>query len=174
MARFTKADIEFHRLGMGYSFAPAVNVKTNSGYIDRKTVALVAEHNVQPTFVEWWDENEDKFADQLPDYWEMACEDGWEMIHNDAQEIFGKVQVFSEGRSGGWAYIHEFRSRDGENPVESWDAIMVAKWAKFSRWAKLIAADVPYVMADMILNNLFLPEHEAAEKRAFRDLIRSA
>lgn len=175
MARFRKDDIEFHGLGYGYEFAPAVNVKTNGGFISAKVVEQVALHNDEPTFVEWWDQHADDIPDDaLHDYWGMACEDGWEQIKNDAEEIFGPVKVYSEGRSDGWAYIEEFRSRDGENPVESWDAIMVAKWGKWARWCKLIADDVPYQMVQSIFGNLFLPEHEEATKRAYRALLRDA
>lgn len=179
MARFTKADIEYHGTHNGYWPAPAVNVKTQGGYVTRALVEQVAADNDQPTFVRWWDENESKLSDDtLTYYWQSACEDAWETLQDDAEEIFGRgVKVYSAGRSGGWAYIEQFKAEShgsGYDVTDGWDAIDVAKWGKFARWARLIADDVEYQMVQMILINLFQPEHEAAQKRAFRDLIRSA
>lgn len=78
----------------------------------------------------------------------LACQSNWEMLENDAHEIFGKhVKVWSEGRSGGWAVV------EGLPDIEEWDAIMVSKWAKFAKYARALADDVPYQMCSLILIN---------------------
>ena len=63
---------------------------------------------------------------------EFAFESAQEMFFDDiketAREIFGgHVTICTEGRSGGWLIV------SGLYPVESWDAVSVARWAGFAR-----------------------------------------
>lgn len=83
--------------------------------------------------------------------YEVACESLWEMLQNDASEIFGEgTKVYSEGRSGGWAYVDGITADD----VESWDAIALNRWAKFSKYAKALSTDVAYQMAWFVYFNV--------------------
>jgi len=60
--------------------------------------------------------------------WDSARELFWESAGNLAAEILGEAAtVYSAGRSGGWLAVH------GLPPVETWDAVAVARWAKFAR-----------------------------------------
>jgi len=59
---------------------------------------------------------------------EIARECGWEDAKELAREVWGdRVQVYSEGRSGGWLVV------EGLGEVEEWDAIDVSRWARFQR-----------------------------------------
>jgi len=51
----------------------------------------------------------------------------WENVESLAQEIFPHCKVYSEGRSGGWLVVH------GLPEVETWDAVMLAKWRRFEK-----------------------------------------
>jgi hypothetical protein len=135
-----KSEVEFH------GSSPAVNVK-NYGSI--YTVPLPIELGgvseadgsgfrvvkTDPAFNhEWMEAHEEA----LNDYAVFAAQDGWEYLEAQAQEIWGShVKVYSEGRSGGWAVV------EGLDPFESWNAIALAKWARFQKIAKAIAEDFP-------------------------------
>lgn len=63
--------------------------------------------------------------------WETACEDFWRDLPEYARDILSpRADVFSDGRSGGWLVVK------GLPPVESWDAVLCSKWAKFARLAR--------------------------------------
>ena len=147
--RFRKEDIETHAEGYSGPSLPAVNVKVYRSM----TAKDVAEANDMALgddrfTLEWIEENLD---DRDMDTWFRAtCEDGWENLHTDAEEVFGTgVKVYAEGRSGGWAVVH------GLPEVETWDTIMVSKWAKFAKWARATADAVPEMMAELIAINVF-------------------
>ena len=80
--------------------------------------------------------------------WESACEQFWEQAQDVANYALegaeraeklngkpGRYTVYSAGRSGGWLVV------EGLPDLETWDAIMLGRWAKF---AKTIAADIAY------------------------------
>lgn len=98
------------------------------------------------------------WADAIPnavqqDFWELACEDAWTAAETEAREIFGdSVNVWQEGRSGGWLVVQ------GLPPVESWDAIMVSKWATFARRVELIREGVTWDFRNLLYYNVFTPE----------------
>lgn len=158
-SRFTKADIEFH-YDHGRS-RPAVNVKVHNAWVGEfaKLLPQVSEDidgKANPHFNEEWLERHVS-EDAWQDYFYSACEDGWELLQMDAEEVFGRgVKVYSEGRQGGWAVVEGI-----DTDVESWDAIAVARWGKFARWARAQADDVPYQMVRHAYINKFRPWVEA-------------
>lgn len=156
-----KEDIEFHKLG--YNSVPAVNVKVydslSNGF--RKFVETEGEENIDPRFTEEWIE-ENVPQDAFEYYWMDACEQGWDDLQNKACEIYGsqmiedrsgrhfRYRVYSEGRSGGWAYI------DGINhDVESWDAIEFSQWKRFAEYARIRADWIMYDIVWAIYHNRF-------------------
>lgn len=166
MARFTKADIDFHSTTIsGHNPVPAVNVKVRGGgYIGNVPLPLEvggyaeAGQPIRPVFThplfthEWLEEHTTEDEQQAA--WESAIESGWDGIKSDAEEIFGPgTKVYSEGRSGGWAYVDGFTRDD----VEGWDAVAVARWGKFSKYAQAYAADVPRQIVDWLYANIFEP-----------------
>lgn len=176
MRGFTKESIEYHSDGFGSS-KPAVNVKVRDSLADgwRKWERSNPDHD--PAFT--LNYIEETFSDDyLEGCWQLACEDGWEMIEDDAREIFGRtsytdrngarkyaVNVYSEGRSGGWAVV------DGiDTDVESWDAIELDRWARFAKYARAYADDVMYQVVDRCHMRFEDDKEEAGEaKRAARE-----
>lgn len=75
--------------------------------------------------------------------YESACESFWEEWRNvdrypqpDDRPYFDRpVYVYQDGRQGGWLYV------TGLPPIETWDAVVLAKWARFQRD---VEADVAY------------------------------
>lgn len=146
-----KADIEYHGLGYGSKRVPAVNVKVRDWDWQRAFLKWVKWYrDYDPRFtVEWIEEHvSDEQKDQI--FW-RSCEQGWEDLQEKAEEIYGShVKVYSEGRSGGWAYI------DGMNTdVDSWDAIEFTQWRSFSNYAKRRAKSILADCVDSIYINEF-------------------
>ena len=110
-----KSDIETRR--ENGRTVPAINVK----YYGRSHVdAVVAKFGC-----------DERTAEQACEYaWESACERFWEYAKERAREIFGphECKLYSAGRSGGWLILVNLP------PVESWDALRVAKFATMARW----------------------------------------
>lgn len=105
---------------------------------------------------------------ELEGWWNLACEDGVELAASDAEEVFGqRVDVYRVGRSGGWLVVK------GLPDVDEWDAVMVAKWGKFARWARATADAIPEMTLSLIAINRYEPwlaeqEAKAAECAAAR------
>jgi hypothetical protein len=134
-----KADIETR----GHNYLPAVNVKVR-GYWENVPIGPGTEF-ADPAFADYLDTLTD---DEWNSLFEFACESGWENLRSDAEEIFGAgVTVDQEGRSGGWAVVR------GLPDVETWDAIMVSRWARFARWARANADAIPEVMVSLAYIN---------------------
>lgn len=157
-----KADIEYHGLGYGGNRVPAVNVKVHDsldrGFLKWKNDNPDADERFT---MEWIEEHvSDDAGNSL--FW-LTCEVGWEELQEKAREIYGKhVKVYSEGRSGGWAYI------DGINTdVETWDAIEFTKWRSFSNFAKRGKQYIMYNVVDGIYYNAF--DNWAQEQINIRD-----
>lgn len=113
-SKYSREDVQTHRLGYGSDRAPAVNVKN---------YAYIPAHLVTDKF----GCSEARAETALRYAWESACETFWDM---DAPQIvedaFGKhVKFYSEGRSGGWLVVI------GLPPVDEWDAIALGKWRSF-------------------------------------------
>lgn len=147
MPRFTKEDITTH---YDRERKPAVNVKVHDTLDDGYAMWEADNPGHDPRFtVKWIDANLDFDAQQ--DYFGFACQSGYETAEQDAQEIWGShVRVYSEGRSGGWAVV------DGiDQDISSWDAIAVAKWGRFARYARGTADYTMALMCDLIYINVF-------------------
>jgi hypothetical protein len=84
-----------------------------------------------------------------------ACEQFWEYwcdttggLENGEYAYFPgyKVRVYSAGRSGGWLIV------TGLPPVTTWDAIMLMRWAKFT---KAVTEDAKYRLSkDAMLEDI--------------------
>jgi hypothetical protein len=149
-----KSDVRFHTLGY-----PAVNVKVpyqDQGEWRELAVKAATDDGASTeeaeAYAEWF-MADDRAEDS--GWFSIACQDGWERLQEYAEEIFSdgmphpKLKVWSEGRSGGWAYI------EGLPDFDSWDAIMVSKWFKFVKWARQEADDIPYQVVSLIYINVF-------------------
>lgn len=65
------------------------------------------------------------------------------------------VQVYSEGRQGGWCVVH------GLPDIEEWDAIALGRWARFAKGVKQIAHEgYPYDFVWQLAVNVFEPIRE--------------
>lgn len=158
--RYRKSDVQFHREWYDES-RPAVNVKCYKSmwchplpldfgrFSDDGGKTWQASRS-DPRFTHEWIREHLSDSD-LDATYEFVIESLREQARDLAAEVFGKsVKLFFEGRSGGWAVPH------GLPPFASWDAIDVARWARFERQIKLIADDVPYALLDSIYYNDFL------------------
>jgi hypothetical protein len=143
-----KADVKlsYHT---GTRGLPVVNVKLYS--LD--LVKVAAQHTDEfsdPLFPAWLRENLGDGGMQDSAY-QSALEDGWRNLQDEAHEIFGRAYatVYSAGRSGGWAVVK------GLPDVETWDAVMVGRWARFAKYARRQAEDVPYLMVWALYHHEF-------------------
>lgn len=142
---YSREDVQTHY----GSDRPAVNVKVSRSLADGYRDFQRYEPDADERFtLEWIEETfSDEYLDGL--FW-MTCEHEWEMVEQDAETVFGSgVTVERDGRSGGWAVVH------GLGDIEEWDAIAIAKWRRFERYAKLLASDVPYQMVASLFYNEF-------------------
>lgn len=144
---------------------PCVNVKVY-GSVTPAILAEVEAESGETGFARWAGELLER--DTWPEWTrEAACSAGWEYLQRDAEEVFGPgAKVESEGRSGGWCIVK------GLPDFEAWDAVMVAKWAKFARWAGGYAQGVPYDMATLLAINTYSAERE--RHRAISDTTHAA
>lgn len=163
---FSKDDIETHGVGYGGRAVPAVNVKIRWYFPHENTLGLFAQLQAEfPGF-------DRAFVEALSDtrlegFWQMACEHAWQNLesdtngeHND-QPIFGRpVEVFSEGRSAGWACVKG--NPAGDDPAE-WDDGAVARWGRFAELARSLADDVPYQWLWLIAANVWQPLEDARQ-----------
>ena len=146
-----KDEVTFHSDGFRES-RPAVNVKVYARVDSDEAIGAPRVYHgdgLDSRFEDWYRERiEDyEFADA---YWRFAVEDGWESLQMVAEDIFGKgVTVYSEGRQGGWAIV------DGLPDFESWDAVDLGRWAKFAKFARALADDIPATMAILASINSF-------------------
>lgn len=156
---YKKSDVKtsYHN---GHQGDPMVNVKVNGRWdMDLAKITAIAADNgygadAAQFVLELLDDDQ-----RSSDLFALACESGWEMLETDARELFGShVKVWSAGRSGGWAVVQGLRD------VESWDAVALAKWRRFERWATDAASGIPYDMVVTALINDW--EWEADERKA--------
>lgn len=157
---YTRDNVETHCQGYYGPQLPAVNVKVRGGLesvslpLDLGQVSEDGGATFTPVTTpedftrEWLEGLPEEATGAL---WEWALESGWEMLRADAAEIFSAydIEVWAEGRSGGWAVV------SGLPEIEEWDAVLLAKWRRFERFAKGYAADIPRAMAELAFLNLW-------------------
>lgn len=163
--RYTKEDVDTHADGFYGPSLPAVNVKVYEGL---ESVSFPLDDADAPELtLEWIEEHMSE--EDLSWLFGHTCENEWEMIQQDAQTIFSDytVTVEAQGRSGGWACVK------GLPDIEEWDAVLLAKWRKFERFARQIAAGVPEQMAYSIALNEYAcwEEEQTEESGLHRDPI---
>ena len=154
-ASYTKRNVQFHRDGLYGVSRPAVNVKML--HLDLRRVNLPQEEGVvdgatvytDVAFThDWIDANLDE--EKMDSVWMMACEEGWEMLSQEAKAIWGKqAEVISEGRSGGWAVV------EGLKDYESWNVVDLSKWRRFEQYARAVVKDIPRQMVMGVYLNYF-------------------
>ncbi len=159
-----KSEVQFHSERRGPH--AAVNVKLwGAPGADPEAVALEEGHSAEfaQEFAAWYS----KLSEHRREgFFEMAREGGWDLLTEDARTIYGQsAVVHSEGRSGGWAVVapdgrHHFTRED----VAGWDAIALAKWAKFCKCARGICDDIPRGAVWQAMANGFEAEHELREE----------
>ena len=110
MKGYSKGSVQFHRDGYGPSH-PAINVK-----VRHLNWPIAEELGVSEEIAER--AGELALESAQVNFWNEAAPDL-------ASECLGDVQVFSEGRQGGWLVVH------GLDDFETWDAVQLAKWRKF-------------------------------------------
>lgn len=119
-----KSDIETHREGYYGPECPAINVKLYRG---KGTCPAIDANDIAEHFG-----CTKQTAEQAAEFcYQSAVEQFWEQMTETATEIFGRCNVYSVGRSGGWLIVQ------GLPPIESWDAVMLGKWAKLCKIARM-------------------------------------
>src|SRR3990167_165314 len=133
-----KSEITFHADGYSSHRLPAVNVKVHRFEPTDAAIATVASDLSMPRFTR-------AAIDELTDearqfWWDAALAEGWELLQTDAEQIYGPhIRVYGEGRSSGWAVLGYEYTTGRHSPfasaedVRGWDAIALAKWAKFAK-----------------------------------------
>jgi hypothetical protein len=151
-----KTEITYHGIGYGAEAGPAVNVKIHASPTNALALDVTRQYDGEdPRFtLDWIDAHLSE--GQRNGWWEDACRHAWEQLQNDVntENVFdrsGKVEIISEGRSGGWAIVRGW-TRD---TVTGWDAVAVARWGKFARYARETANDVPFQYLAGIYLNVF-------------------
>lgn len=169
---YSKDDVDVHS-DRFTDPVPAVNVKVNLWGKNEAAGKAVEQDEQAPGFAAWY---MDWLEANESVYWpfESSCEQGWERLQEDADTIWNedgsnwqyryKVTVESQGRSGGWAVVR------GLPDLEDWDAIMLAKWRKFERYAGQVVEGIPYDMASIVYLNVFLASEEGKLTGPSRDV----
>jgi hypothetical protein len=119
------------RYSSGKSLLPAVNVKV---YRFGCSAANVATHFGCS----------DAAAERaLLFWWQSTTESFWEELPQIASTVLPEATLHSAGRSGGWCVL------SGLPELPSWDAVLLARYAKFVR---LVHTDIAWrISRDVIL-----------------------
>ena len=155
MKRYTKQDIEYHRLGYGYSRAPAVDVKAHSApYLAGKVVErFKCSRETAETALQYvWESVVEQFWEDAPELVEFHLSKAFHLR---------SYKVYSEGRSGGWLYVDEI-----QGDVDDWDAIKVSAWGRFEaalRGSVTYLTSEEYAM-EMIEANKWAPAEDNQEE----------
>lgn len=109
---YSKSDVKFHSDGFRGGH-PAINVKVRN-FVMASQIADKFSCN-------------EKIAEKAGEFAFNSAQVGfWEGIQENAEYIFGSgIEVYQEGRSGGWLVIR------GLPDIEEWDAVMLGRWHKF-------------------------------------------
>jgi len=109
---YSKMDVDFHSDGYRPG-NPAVNVKVH--HLLCSTDDIMERFNCS-----------EESAEKALEYaFESACDDFWNSLQELTDYILQMGKVYQEGRSGGWAVVHDLPD------FKSWDAVMLSKWRKF-------------------------------------------
>jgi hypothetical protein len=145
-----KDEIQTHGDGFGYGRSrPAFNVKVYDYLRDEETLQRAwADFFGGPYDPRAWALWESMSDEEKQGYHDFACESESETFtETDVPEVFPGAEAYHEGRSGGWIVL------DGLPDVEEWDAVMVAKYARLAKWARLYVEDIPFQTAGLFLIN---------------------
>lgn len=158
----SEVQLNYHDDGHG---CPCLNVKVNYpiGVAWRALAERVESEEGMPGFADWFDALPD---DGSAAQWafDAACESGADAAVEMAGEIFGAAfgqydhkhrRVFQTGRSGGWLYV------EGLPDVETWDAVQLAKWARFARVCEEIVDGIPFDGTVLLALNTYAAQCEA-------------
>jgi hypothetical protein len=154
----TKDDVErcYHDVGRrAYCDCPHVNVKVrrfiaNVDYSDAEIPEGLTLHWIETHLSE----------EQINDCFWNVIESEREQLQYDAEQVFGAgVEVQYGGRSGGWACV------TGLDDVADWDAVMLAKWRRFARYAEQAAHGIPEQLVYSIADNEY-EQWQAAQTEA--------
>lgn len=127
---YTKNDVEVHRLGFSGPSYPAINVKV---YTYPDVYDVMNRFNC----------SEKVAQTALNNAYEALKESFWDNINDVAVEKLGKnVQVFSEGRQGGWLVVV------GLMDIKYWDAVDLAKWRSFE---KMVKREIDYLSSKEVV-----------------------
>lgn len=168
----TKADVQTH----GWEPYPALNVKVLAWGeftpCDKLLRQAADENGYDPDkFVAWWTdrcktETYPESPSWLDHLWQSACGEGYEQAVEQATEVFGSdalsrrwnertkqydtsTGVSLVGRQGGWLVVKTLPA------VESWDAVMLARWRSYAKTVDSIVADIPYMAVQLVLLNTY-------------------
>lgn len=145
---------------------PMVNVKVHGMYgadwaeLGRRVEEEEGADGFAAWFEAWTDA--DEYGNGMEPWFAAACEMGFDMLQQYAEEIWPAyaVKVWPAGRSGGWAVV------EGLPDVDDWDAVMLAKWARFEKWAREETAGIPYDVAALVCLNVYDREVTELERAA--------
>lgn len=158
---YSKQDVQTH-YERGSHGNPAVNIKCHlwengdlrgASFPTSLLREVADEHGHDAdAFVSWWrtmvEEEEDRFYEMIWRAGGWACESGFEYARELASEVFDrKVDVWQEGRSGGWMAVHGLPS------IEEWDAIALGRWRRFERYVRSMVEDHPRQVASLVAMN---------------------
>lgn len=152
MSSYSRADVRL-RSEHGELF-PVVNVKVYGDVRDSFEAFTRAEDPDVRFTLEWIAEHVSD--DELGEVFWHACQSEYEYLERwttgaDGDPMFPDHAVTLEqcGRSGGWIIVR------GLPDLEDWDAVLLARWRRFERIARDIAADVPFQMLEILYLNDF-------------------
>lgn len=148
------------------NYHPAVNVKVYKSLDDGVQEFHKSEPTAEKRFTEEWIRANVSDA-CLQDIWNDSCQQYFEQAEEQAKDIFGShVVCYSEGRSNGWITVYNLTK------TEAWDAVMLAKWAKFEKVCKMLASDVPYGCVWDIYYNIFKTKSKEREQEIQDDQLK--
>lgn len=142
-----KSEVTWRRVNNGYGEARAsINIKLPYRTVEESVAKANREDPLPEGLTAEWIEqhvSDDHYEAIL---W-RTCENEFEYFVEWAKEIIPGVTFEQDGRSGGWAVSN----LTDENT--SWDAVMLARWAKVCKIARQIADNVPEQVLYSIATN---------------------
>lgn len=169
----TKADVQIHIDGYAGPGVPAFNVKMRR-YVDdlpeSEWADVRADLGLTATDFGWAWCQAHMTIEEIQRWTDEAATGNYDAFAEQITETFPGATCNTEGRSGGWVIVN------GLPDIESWDAVMLAKWRKLDRIADEYVADVPRETAWLIGANRYEAELSAfshAEERR-NDLLADA